>query len=343
MFMTDRLAATGIAYLRQFGEFLFSPGSLFSVWSLASALVVAIAVLLLQRRAGRRLPRLRAWRRALFPRRIFASASMKADVGLFLLNQSAAGVLFGWALLAATQVGAVTRTALAATLGAPAATQLPEPVVGVVATVALFLAYEVAYWLDHYTSHKIPFFWAFHKAHHTAEVLTPLTAYRMHPVDSLKFGNISAVVIGSMLGVLAWAFGGTAQGYAINGTNIVLLVFIYVLIHLQHSHFWIATTGAWGRILLSPAHHQIHHSDNPRHFDRNFGSTLAVWDWMAGTLCTPGSKREPLRFGVGADVHRPHSVTGTLITPFVEAASGLRLKPPTAPRTPQLTAGEADA
>ena len=332
--MTDRVASTGVAYLRQFGEFLFSPGSLFSVWSLASALVVAMAALLLQRRTGRRLPRARVWRRALFPRRIFASAYMKADPGLFLLNQSAAGVLFGWALLAATQVGALTRTTLAATLGAPAATRLPGPAVGVIATAALFLAYEVAYWLDHYTSHKVPFFWAFHKAHHTAEVMTPLTAYRMHPVDSLKFGNISAVVIGGTLGVLAWAFGGAAHAYAVNGTNIVLLVFIYLLIHLQHSHFWIATTGAWGRILLSPAHHQIHHSEDPRHFDRNFGSTLAVWDWMAGTLHTPGAKREPLRFGAGATVHRPHSVTGTLITPFVEAASSMGTKPRIAPRAP---------
>lgn len=335
--MTDRLAATGLVWLRQFGEFLFSPGSLFSVWSLASALVVAMAVLLLQRRGGRRLPRLRVWRRALFPRRIFGSASVKADLGLFLLNQSAAGVLLGWALLAATQVGAVTSTALAATLGAPAPTRLPEPVVGVVATAALFLAYEVAYWLDHYTSHKIPFFWAFHKAHHTAEVLTPLTAYRMHPIDSLKFGNISALVIGATLGGLAWAFGGPAHGYAINGANVVLVVFIYLLIHLQHSHFWIAATGVWGRILLSPAHHQIHHSDSPRHFDRNFGSTLAVWDWMAGTLYTPGAKREPLRFGVGADVHRPHSVTGTLITPFVEAAATLPVKPRGSTLKPRMT------
>jgi sterol desaturase/sphingolipid hydroxylase (fatty acid hydroxylase superfamily) len=339
--MTDRVAATGMAYVRQFGEFLFSPGSLFSVWSLASALIVAVAVLALQRRAGKQLPRARVWLRVLFPRRIIASASMKADLGLFLLNQSAAGALLGWALLAATQVGAVTRTALAATLGTPTATHLPGATVAVIATGALFLAYEVAYWLDHYTSHKIPFFWAFHKAHHTADVLTPLTAFRVHPVDSLKFGNISAVVIGATLGVLAWTFGGSAQGYAVNGTNTVLLVFIYLMVHLQHSHFWIAATGAWGRILMSPAHHQIHHSDNPRHFDRNFGSTLAVWDWLAGTLYTPGVKREPIRFGVGAAVHRPHSVTGTLITPFVEAASSLWMKEEDLVRTPEINRREA--
>lgn len=327
LLLTDRLAATGMAFLLHGGDLLFSPGSLFSVWSLASALLVAVTVLALRRAPGKRRIRLRAWIRALFPRRLFASPSTRADLGLFLLNTLAAGVLFSWALLAATQVGSATRTGLTELLWAPAPTRLPGPLVGVVATIALFLAYEVAYWLDHYTSHKIPFFWAFHKAHHTAEVLTPLTAYRMHPVDSLKFGNISAIVIGAMLGLLSWGFGGPVHAYAINGTNVVLLVFIFGLIHLQHSHFWIATTGVWSRVLLSPAHHQIHHSDNARHFDRNFGSTLAVWDWLAGTLHAPAAKRERLSFGVGADVHRPHSVTGTLITPFVEAAATLRTGP----------------
>lgn len=326
--LTDRLAATGTAFLDRVVEILFAPGSLFSVWSLASALIVAVAVLMLQRRRGGRRLRLRVWMRALFPRRLIASASTKADIGLFLFNHLGAAALLGWALLAATQVGAVTRDALTALLGAPAPAALPGVAVTAIATVALFLAYEIAYWLDHYTSHKIPFFWAFHKAHHTAEVLTPLTAYRVHPVDSLKFGNISALVIGSVLGLLSWGFGGPVHDYAINGTNIVLLVFVFGLIHLQHSHFWIATTGLWGRLLLSPAHHQIHHSDNPRHFDRNFGSTLAIWDWLAGTLHAPAAKRERLTFGAGADVHRPHSVTGALITPFVEAAATLKVEPP---------------
>jgi len=337
LLLTDRFAATGVAYIRHSGEVLFSPGSLFSVWSLASALIVAMTVLALRRRPGRRRPRLRVWLRALFPRRMIASASTKADVGLFLLNQLAGGVLLGWTLLAATQVGAVTRTVLIAALGAPTPTALPGAAVSVIATGALFLAYEIAYLPDHYTNHKHPCLGALHKAQHTAEVLTPLTAYRVHPVDSLKFGNISALVIGAALGALAWAFGGPVHGYAVNGTNIVLLAFVYSMIHLQHSQVWIAATGVWGRVLLSPAHHQIHHSDNPRHFDRNFGSTLAVWDWLAGTLHMPGAKREPIRFGAGGAVRRPHSVTGTLVTPFVEAAASMGVKSDGPVRTPPLS------
>jgi sterol desaturase/sphingolipid hydroxylase (fatty acid hydroxylase superfamily) len=224
------------------------------------------------------------------------------------------------------QVGAAVQNWLTGAFGAAAATDPGSPLVRVTATAALFLAYEIAYWLEHYTSHKIPFFWAFHKVHHTAEVLTPLTVFRVHPVETWKFGNISALVIGATAGLLAWGFGGPPQAYVINGTNLVLVAFIYSVVHLQHSHAWIATTGVWGRLFISPAHHQIHHSGDPAHFDRNFGSTLAVWDWMAGTLHMPSARRERIAFGVGVALHRPHSVTGTLITPFAEAAATLRPK-----------------
>jgi hypothetical protein len=39
--------------------------------------------------------------------------------------------------------------------------------------------------------------------------------------------------------------------------------------------------------LRQPAHHHVHHSANPKHFNKNFGSCLALWDWMFGTLYVP--------------------------------------------------------
>jgi sterol desaturase/sphingolipid hydroxylase (fatty acid hydroxylase superfamily) len=320
--LIETFAANMQAHLRDLGE----PGSTFSVWSLASALVIGVSIVSLRRRPGRRMPRLRVWLRALFPKRIVRSASTRADVGFFLLNTLVTVGLIGGAVLVGAQVGAAVQNWLTGAFGAAAATDPGSPLVRVTATAALFLAYEIAYWLEHYTSHKIPFFWAFHKVHHTAEVLTPLTVFRVHPVETWKFGNISALVIGATAGLLAWGFGGPPQAYVINGTNLVLVAFIYSVVHLQHSHAWIATTGVWGRLFISPAHHQIHHSGDPAHFDRNFGSTLAVWDWMAGTLHMPSARRERIAFGVGVALHRPHSVTGTLITPFAEAAATLRPK-----------------
>jgi sterol desaturase/sphingolipid hydroxylase (fatty acid hydroxylase superfamily) len=72
---------------------------------------------------------------------------------------------------------------------------------------------------------------------------------------------------------------------------------------------------------MSPAHHQIHHSEDPAHFNRNFGSCLCVWDWAFGTLHAPQARRERLRFGAAPEAGDApaHSVTGVLITPFLAA------------------------
>ena len=151
----------------------------------------------------------------------------------------------------------------------------------------LFLAYELGYWFNHWLSHKVPFLWEFHKVHHTAEVLTPLTNFRVHPIYALIFANILALSAAIANGFGHYLFGDTAYQYAFNDTNIILVLFIHAYVHLQHSHMWIAFTGALGRIFISPAHHQVHHSDNPKHYNTNFGSCLALWDWLFGTLYVP--------------------------------------------------------
>jgi sterol desaturase/sphingolipid hydroxylase (fatty acid hydroxylase superfamily) len=319
------------------GQTLFSFGSTFSAASLAAALVLALASLAWARMSRRRAVRLRTLMRALLPRRFLRHPSTRADVGLALFNIFAAGVLFTWMLLSTDEVSRTAAAGLARAFG-PAHHPALDPTVGrTIATVVLFLSYELAYWVDHALSHKIPMLWAFHKVHHTAELLTPLTVFRVHPVDSLVFANITAAIVGVAGGVLHYAFGSASAPAVISGTNVIMVAFVFLTIHLQHSHFWISFTGLAGRIFLSPAHHQIHHSANPAHFNRNFGCCLSVWDWAFGTLCVPARRREVLRFG--ADLRdgapSPHSVSGVLIEPFEAVWRGLpeTLRPPIAARS----------
>lgn len=49
----------------------------------------------------------------------------------------------------------------------------------------------------HYCQHKISWLWAFHKVHHSAEGLTPLTANRHHPVD-YALGAATAILLGAI-------------------------------------------------------------------------------------------------------------------------------------------------
>ena len=204
--------------------------------------------------------------RAIFPRRLLRSASSKADVGFFLFNSFLATALFGWAILSYHLVSTTAAEALAGAFGARPPSALSEVHCAGILTVALFLAYELGYWLDHYLSHKLPILWEFHKVHHSAEVLSPLTNFRVHPLDTLVFYNILALVMGGTGGLVNYWLGKVTPHFAIANSNVLTLVFFFLIGHLQHSHFWIAFTGIWGRLFLSPAHHQIHHSDQPHPF-----------------------------------------------------------------------------
>jgi sterol desaturase/sphingolipid hydroxylase (fatty acid hydroxylase superfamily) len=109
--------------------------------------------------------------------------------------------------------------------------------------------------------------------------------------------------------------------FSVDDTNIILVLFVHIYVHLQHTHLWIAFTGLAGRIFLSPAHHQIHHSNNPAHFDKNLGSCLAVWDWLFGTLHVPAKEPEPITFGVKVGEADMHSLSELSIAPVQRAAA----------------------
>jgi sterol desaturase/sphingolipid hydroxylase (fatty acid hydroxylase superfamily) len=315
----------GIAYfLNQLSRLLFAPGSHFSLTSLACALVIAAAFVAVRHWRRRRRLRLRALLRALFPRRILASPSHFADLGYLFYHVFLAGLLFGWTVISYQFLTNGLMGVLAAAFGPVAPTTLPAFVARSIITVMLFLAYELGYWLNHYLSHRVAFLWEFHRVHHTATVLTPVTNFRVHPVYTFVFVNILALSTALANGIGNYMFGETAYQYALSDTNIILVVFIHTYVHLQHTELWIAFSGTLGRVFMSPAHHQVHHSTDPAHFNKNMGSCLAVWDWMFGTLYVPGKESEKLSFGVEPDNDRVHTVTGAYIDPFLRAAALVR-------------------
>ena len=311
----------GISYFfGQLSKAFLSPGSHISLLSLFSAFCIGLLVLAGRRyRKGRRI-RLHALLRALFPRQIVLSRSTLADVGYFYFNLFLFGIIFGWALISYETLSRGVADALTAMFGALPPAPLPAFVSRSIITVMLFLAYELGYWLNHYLSHRIPLLWEFHKVHHSATVLTPLTNFRVHPVYMCIFLNILAVCIGLANGVGDYLLGQPASQYGLSETNIILVFFIYVYVHLQHSQLWISFTGWLGHLFMSPAHHQIHHSRDPAHFNKNLGSCLALWDWMFGTLHIPSAEREVLEFGVEPDRKHAHTIRGELIAPFGRAA-----------------------
>jgi sterol desaturase/sphingolipid hydroxylase (fatty acid hydroxylase superfamily) len=310
-------------FLDRLSKLLLSTGSHLSLTSLICAFGISILFLASRRHRRNRRIRLKTIARALFPRRITTSPSSHADLGFLFFNVFVFSLVLGWAVLSYQFVSNGIISLLVAAFGPAQPTSLPEFISRSVITVALFLAYELGYWLNHYLSHRVPILWEFHRVHHTATVLTPLTNFRVHPVYTWIFANILAGCAAIANGLAGYAFGKTTYQYALSDTNIILVLFIHTYVHLQHSQLWISFPGLWGYLFMSPAHHQVHHSTNPDHYNKNLGSCLAVWDWMFGTLYVPGAP-EKLSFGVDPDDADVHTITGGYVTPVRRAVSRVK-------------------
>ena len=316
--------SAGIAFFfGQLRQLLFSLGSQLSLTSLAAALVISTLFFIYRRHKRGRRVRWKTIARALFPRRILAHRSNEVDIGYLFFNVFVFSVVFGWAVLSYQFISNGIIAGLVAFAGPVTPSTLSPYITRSIITVMLFLAYELGYWFHHWLSHRGPLLWEFHKVHHSAEVLTPLTNFRVHPVDTWIFANILAFSAAVANGLGNCLFGDTAYQYALSDTNIILVLFVHAYVHLQHTHMWISFRGVLGRIFVSPAHHQVHHSGNPKHFNKNFGSCLALWDWMFGTLYVPQKEREPLVFGF-ADHPNAHTVKGELVDPLINAAGHLK-------------------
>lgn len=237
----DVAAAIAAQFLSKAQDaFLTATGPL-SAAQLACAFLIALTSIVLLRRTKGKGVRARAFARTFFSRRIFLSRSATLDYKFAFFNLFIAGALLGWAVLSHHAIGVWTNDALVALFGARPASALPGLVVGALTTVALFLAYEFAYWSDHCLAHKTPFLWEFHKVHHQAETLTPITSFRVHPVDSIVFYNILAICSGLAKGLSSYSFGEVPTTFS--GGNLLFLIFAFTTLHLQHSHVWIAFTG----------------------------------------------------------------------------------------------------
>jgi len=302
---------------RKLDALFLGSGSMASVYSFFVALSVATLYLFL-RRERRNLRLLRVILRRLLSPKIWSHRSSRLDVALLLLNTLLFPGVILMAVVSYEQIGTGAYGWLGRTFGEPPAPALPAWLGSVVITLVLFVAYEFAYWLDHFLSHKVPFLWAFHRVHHSAAVLTPLTNWRVHPVDTLVFFNLIAVMTGSAQAVTHYLLGVQAAPYLVQSENLVFLAYMYLYGHLQHSHVWMTFGGFWSKVFMSPAAHQVHHSTDPKHFDRNFGGAFAFWDWMFGTLYLPTATREVHEVGLKDDLFHD-SVLGTMVRPFSKA------------------------
>jgi len=139
------------------------------------------------------------------------------------------------------------------------------------------------YWA-HRLGHVNRFWWATHVTHHNSNKYNWSTSFRLGWTQHIKL---------------------------IFFVPIALMGFDPVLFFICHQievlyQFWIHTQyikklpRVIEYVFTTPSHHRVHHGKNAHYLDKNFGSTLIIWDRMFGTF---QPEDVPVDFGITKEVN----------------------------------------
>jgi sterol desaturase/sphingolipid hydroxylase (fatty acid hydroxylase superfamily) len=289
------------------------------LWHLTGLLLAALFVPRLLRAPW---TSVRAFFAYCFPARVYRNCSSALDFRFFLVNQLGEQVL-GWGVLF---VGAgwctlVFRRTLE-WLHIPTAEGGQGLVVNLLFSFFTFVALDLAQYVSHWLSHKVSALWEFHKVHHAAGVLNPLTNYREHPVDAIMRSLCEAVPVG-LVNAIFYHCVPQVSLVTLFGINIMWIPF-NLTANLRHTHVWLTFPEKVSRWLISPAMHQVHHGSEPHHIDVNFGRVFTLWDRLGGTYYLPKREGEPIEFGLGSgEEHEFRTVTACYLRPFMNLGRGI--------------------
>lgn len=152
---------------------------------------------------------------------------------------------------------------------------------GIALWVLAALGWDFCYYWSHRLGHEISILWAAHAVHHQSEDYNLSTALRQTS-SSFLFSWIFYIplfLIGFPLEVLI----------TVNAINLIYQFWVHTQI--------VRRLGVLDRILVTPSNHRVHHAQNERYIDKNYGGIFVLWDRMFGTF-EPEHDDDPVVFGV---------------------------------------------
>lgn len=251
------------------------------------------------------------WRATVAPH-LWGHPSSRLDLQLLVVRR-ALTLLFGATELglAYTFATSVVRT-LDGVFGIPVVPMVSSLWLTVGYTLVLFVVWDLSRYVLHRAMHEIDALWQIHQVHHSAQVLTPFTFHRIHPLEGLLYGARGVIVDGALAGLAFWLFRGDAVQWSILGVHGIGFLLNAFSGNLRHSHVWWRFGPSVERWLLSPAQHQLHHGLDAVHV--NYGTWLAVWDRWGGSWVAAPARRPP-QYGLSERNHEPDDLLGALVGP----------------------------
>ena len=152
---------------------------------------------------------------------------------------------------------------------------------GILLWIIAAVAWDFCYYWNHRLGHEISILWAAHAVHHQSEDYNLSTALRQTSTSFLFswIFYVPLLLIGFPVDVLI----------TVGAINLIY-------------QFWVHTQqvnrlGMLDRILVTPSNHRVHHAQNERYIDKNYGGILILWDRLFGTFAEE-SDEDPVVFGV---------------------------------------------
>jgi sterol desaturase/sphingolipid hydroxylase (fatty acid hydroxylase superfamily) len=205
---------------------------------------------------------------------------LPVDLGFMVVN-SAIPFLAAPLLFLVSASGAMAGYLLMVPFGgAPeAGTRIDTLAATMLAALVAFAAGDFALYWTHRLFHRVALLWRAHR---------------------LQVVHITANVFmsGLGLGLFATMLGAAVGPLTLLGVNAFSLAWNLAFAHLRHSHVALYFPRWLSHVLVSPHMHQVHHSIEARHHDRNYATVFALWDWLFGTLYIP-ELQERFAFGLG--------------------------------------------
>ncbi|WP_439107095.1 sterol desaturase family protein [Congregibacter sp.] len=128
--------------------------------------------------------------------------------------------------------------------------------------------YDFCYYWLHRLGHERTILWAAHVAHHQSEDYNLSTALRQ---------TSTGFLLGWIFYIPMFALGVPAEVVVTVGSINLIYQF---WVHTEH----VGKLGWYEWIFVTPSNHRVHHAQNERYLDRNYGGLFILWDRLFGTF-----------------------------------------------------------
>ncbi len=137
------------------------------------------------------------------------------------------------------------------------------------------------YWF-HRFQHNNAWFWRTHEAHHSTQDVDWLSGSRSHSLEILINQTIEFTPI-----------------VLFASPEVAVIKGCIDAVWGMYIHSNVDVRSGWLQYVINgPEMHRWHHATDHEAHNKNFGTKLAVWDWMFGTAYFP-KQRKPQGYGLG--------------------------------------------